>query len=89
MWNCGTFIKWHVVFADGYLCAFDWVEVFSGNDTSAPSQGKFCGYTAPQPMSNLGSIHVQFVTDYMITDKGWVINYETSGMFNFLTLYIS
>lgn len=34
--------------ADGYLCAYDWVEVFEGNDSSARSLGKFCGLTAPQ-----------------------------------------
>ena len=35
-------------FVDGYLCAFDWVEVFGGSNSSAPSLGRFCGLTAPQ-----------------------------------------
>ncbi len=66
---------------DGYMCAYDWVEVFAGNDSTAQSKGKFCGYTAPQAMHSLGALHIEFVTDYMITDKGWVVTYETSGKY--------
>ena len=57
--------------SDGYLCSYDYIQINGGR--------KFCGYTAPQPISSLGQLELSFVSDYMITDKGWAATYETSG----------
>ena len=62
-----------------WRCAYDYIEVFGGNGTSAPSVGKFCGYSPPQPMSSLGVLTFVFHTDYVITDKGWVADYQATG----------
>ncbi len=69
----------HVV-TGSTTCQYDYLQGFEGNDTTGNTvSGRTCGNTIPQPMSSLGMMHIQFVTDNIITDKGWIAKYETSG----------
>ena len=36
-----------------------------------------------QAMSSLGSMYLEFHTDYTITDKGWVAEYVTSRKYTY------
>ncbi|KAK3105916.1 hypothetical protein FSP39_008473 [Pinctada imbricata] len=62
----------------GANCPYDYVQAFPGNDSSGRSLGKFCGTTVPQPVSSLGSMFVQFVTDSSIQNKGFRALYSVS-----------
>ena len=61
-------------------CKFDYVAVYSGfNESDARIMGKFCGKTAPQPMSALGNMIVRFKTDATVGGVGFLANYRASG----------
>ncbi|XP_048237900.1 cubilin-like isoform X1 [Haliotis rufescens] len=66
-------------------CRYDSVTVYSGNDTSGNRLGRFCGTTAPQTITALGGMYLQFVTDGSIVYEGFKVNYvaeECGGIFN-------
>ncbi|MEX0812051.1 MAG: CUB domain-containing protein [Chitinophagales bacterium] len=55
----------------------DYVEVYDGATTSAPSIGYFSGSSIPPSVtSSGGSMLVRFTTDASITESGWSANYS-------------
>ncbi|XP_053384013.1 cubilin-like isoform X1 [Mercenaria mercenaria] len=65
-------------------CVYDWVAVYAGNNSNSLLLGKYCGTTAPQPISSLGQIHIQFWTDYSVVRSGYRAYYtikECGGVF--------
>lgn len=60
-------------------CVFDYVEVRDGSSASAPLIGKFCGNTAPAPVTtSSNAMYVRFSTDYSITHQGFKMTYSTA-----------
>ena len=58
-------------------CNYDWVEVFDGKDSSSKSLGKFCSNTKPPSLqSSSNMVMIQMVTDYSVTKRGFVLDYE-------------
>ncbi|XP_053373742.1 deleted in malignant brain tumors 1 protein-like isoform X2 [Mercenaria mercenaria] len=65
-------------------CEKDWVAVYAGNNSNSLLLGKYCGDTAPLPISSLGQMHIEFWTDYSIVHIGFRANYtviECGGVF--------
>ena len=61
-------------------CGFDYVEVRDGSTASAPLIGRFCGTTAPNPVTTtLNAMYVRFSSDYSVTHPGFKMTY-TPGM---------
>ena len=61
-------------------CDYDYVEVFDGPDSSSTSLGRYCGHSLPpsvKPSSN--EIIIRKVSDFSITDDGFMFNYEQFG----------
>jgi len=57
-------------------CQFDWLELFDGDGTNAPSLGKFCG-SRFNPISSTGRIlTLQFVTDDDTQLSGFALFYN-------------
>ncbi|XP_061178089.1 cubilin-like [Saccostrea echinata] len=69
----------------GVGCRFDYVQVYAGNDTSGRSLGKFCGTDLPDPVSSLGSMFIQFVTDSSVAFSGFRAQYRTSDCGGYYT----
>ncbi|XP_053408750.1 cubilin-like isoform X2 [Mercenaria mercenaria] len=68
----------------GRNCGYDWVAVYAGNNSNSRLLGKYCGTTAPQPVSSLGQMHIQFWTDGSVVRTGYRAHYmvnECGGVF--------
>ncbi|CAG9818509.1 unnamed protein product [Phaedon cochleariae] len=58
-------------------CGYDFVEVFSGLDSSGPSLGKYCGSKEPfDIVSSQGEVLIRFSTDDTVVSKGFSLLYE-------------
>ncbi|KAJ3621320.1 hypothetical protein MTP99_003471 [Tenebrio molitor] len=58
-------------------CGYDYVEIFSGMDSSGPSFGKFCGSSNPiDILSPYDALLVRFRSDDTFVSKGFSIVYE-------------
>ncbi|KRT83831.1 EGF-like domain containing protein, partial [Oryctes borbonicus] len=58
-------------------CEYDYVEVFSGFDSSGASYGRFCGYAKPANIISLKeALLIRFRTDDTMVYKGFSIAYE-------------
>ncbi|BES88254.1 CUB domain [Nesidiocoris tenuis] len=77
----------HLVFLtfeveDEQDCAYDYVEVFSGMDSSGPSYGKYCGNTSPTDIVSVSeALLVRFQTDDTIVSKGFSASYIAMEQF--------
>nr|XP_020470999.1 cubilin [Monopterus albus] len=62
-------------------CRYDFVEVYDGQDTLAPSLGKFCGTVLPPNLrSSTNQLFIVFRTDASVNGIGWRATYrETLG----------
>ncbi|XP_076255661.1 tolloid-like protein 1 tolkin [Rhynchophorus ferrugineus] len=59
-------------------CGYDYVEIFSGLDSSGPSYGKFCGNKRPfDIISTHEALLVRFRSDDTIPRKGFSLVYES------------
>lgn len=57
-------------------CMYDYVEVFSGPDSSGPSYGKFCGSTNPTDILSVNeALVVRFRSDDTVVSKGFSASY--------------
>lgn len=64
-------------------CGYDFVEVFTGLDSSGVSFGKFCGKAKPQNIiSPQEALLIRFRTDDTMTAKGFTIAYEAREPFD-------
>ncbi|PVD35988.1 hypothetical protein C0Q70_02958 [Pomacea canaliculata] len=63
----------------GTSCPYDYVQVFAGNSSSSPLQGRFCGNVAPQPVNALHSMHIRFWTDSSVVASGFQATYRVSA----------
>ena len=69
---CQSNILWLIgFFTAGRNCRYDFVAVYAGNTSDSRGLGKFCGNTAPQPLSSLGQMYIQFWTDGSVVRKGF------------------
>ncbi|CAH2008151.1 unnamed protein product [Acanthoscelides obtectus] len=58
-------------------CGYDYVEIFSGLDSSAPTYGKYCGMKKPfDIISTHEALLVRFRTDETLVSKGFSLVYE-------------
>ncbi|KAJ3641013.1 hypothetical protein Zmor_027542 [Zophobas morio] len=58
-------------------CGYDYVEIFSGMDSSGPSYGRFCGSTKPFDIfSPFDALLVRFRSDDTFVSQGFSIVYE-------------
>ncbi|XP_072401831.1 protein tolkin-like [Diabrotica undecimpunctata] len=58
-------------------CGYDFVEIFSGMDSSGPSYGKYCGSRKPfDIISTHEALLVRFKTDDTLVSKGFSLVYE-------------
>ncbi|XP_053384014.1 deleted in malignant brain tumors 1 protein-like isoform X2 [Mercenaria mercenaria] len=65
-------------------CVYDRVAVYAGYNSNSLLLGKYCGTTAPQPISSLGQMHIQFWTDGSVVRTGYIAHYtvtECGGVF--------
>ncbi|XP_013388746.1 cubilin-like [Lingula anatina] len=60
----------------GTGCPYDYVAAYTGNGSDSNLLGKFCGRTAPAPVSSLGVMFIQFVTDSSIVARGYRATYS-------------
>ena len=70
-------VMFHFVVA-GSNCAYDYIAVYQGNSSSGSLLGKFCGTTAPQAVSSLGQMYIEFWTDASIVGGGFRAAYRVS-----------
>lgn len=63
----------------GFTCQYDWISIYGGNSSNWDVLGRFCGTTPPEPLVSQGSMHIEFVTDESVTDKGWKAVFRTQG----------
>ena len=60
-------------------CAFDYVEVFDGDNDQGESLGRFCGSVAPEQLrSTQRSLFIKFHSDHSISSIGFVARYRLS-----------
>ncbi|XP_064643493.1 cubilin-like [Lineus longissimus] len=60
-------------------CSFDYVEVFDGNTTAAPSLGRFCGKVAPASLRTTGNeMLVIFKSDHSVQLGGFTAAFKTT-----------
>ncbi len=55
-------------------CAYDWLKIYDGSNTSAPVMGTWCGSNSPglvTATNNLGTLTVSFHSDQGVTGSGW------------------
>ncbi|KAJ8980749.1 hypothetical protein NQ317_013754 [Molorchus minor] len=63
-------------------CAYDYVEIFNGMDSSGPSYGKFCGNKKPfDIISTHQALLIRFKSDGTIVTKGFSLVYEAIDPF--------
>jgi Zn-dependent metalloprotease/plastocyanin len=65
------------------VCDYDYLEIFDGASTSAPSLGRFCNTNLPGSItSSFGAITIRFFSDANLTEAGfemdWSCNYPTT-----------
>lgn len=71
--------------SSGTICDYDYLEIFDGNSTNAPSLGKFCNNNLPPNTitSSGGAITLQFYSDQALTrdgfNIGWQCTYPTAA----------
>ena len=65
-------------FVGGNNCGYDFLAVYAGNSSEGRLLGKFCGTTAPQPVSSLGQMYIQFWTDASVLGGGFRAAYRVS-----------
>lgn len=73
-----TFSEFEVEFDDD--CSWDYMEIYDGENTSAPLIGKYCGTNSPgtiEATSESGCIYVKFFADALSNKKGWVANVKS------------
>ena len=64
----------------GSHCPFDYVEVSDSNYPSSSAQIKRCGYQRHWCVwSTSNVLHVRFVTDFYVSDSGFMARYATYG----------
>ncbi|KAK8777776.1 hypothetical protein V5799_020882, partial [Amblyomma americanum] len=60
------------------LCSFDYVEVFDGPTEESPSLGRFCGDSHKRTLrSTSSSVLIHFKSDDLLSNRGFVLEYET------------
>ena len=78
-------------------CRNDYIEVYDGNDDSAPLIGRFCGNEIPKSVTSTGNyISIVMVTNNEKTGRGFIALYKQvdkttvgpTGMFSSLSIYI-
>lgn len=53
-------------------CLYDYLDVFDGNNTSAPKIGRYCGTHAPDVIKSSGNaMYINFVTDSSESGEGF------------------
>ncbi|XP_022906933.2 protein tolkin-like [Onthophagus taurus] len=58
-------------------CNYDYIEIFSGLDSSGSSYGRFCGKTRPSDIISVNeALLIRFKTDDSLSFKGFSIAYE-------------
>merc|ERR1712179_54446 len=57
-------------------CSFDYLELFDGNSTSAPTMGTFCGSTFLTTSSSQRFLTLNFITDDSTQQRGFQIFYN-------------
>lgn len=61
-------------------CAFDYVQIFDGASEDSPSFGKFCGDSQKRILrSTSNSVLVHFKTDDLLSNRGFLLQYETNS----------
>ena len=61
-------------------CAYDRVEVYDGDDASAPLIGRFCGSTRPRPdtvVAQGSRLYMTFSSDASVQRKGFNVLHST------------
>uniref|UniRef100_A0A665V841 Cubilin n=1 Tax=Echeneis naucrates TaxID=173247 RepID=A0A665V841_ECHNA len=60
-------------------CSHDAVEILDGDNTQAPSIGRYCGTEVPHPVTSFSnSLVVNFVSDHSVAKKGFRATYSAS-----------
>ncbi|MCR5013416.1 MAG: carboxypeptidase regulatory-like domain-containing protein [Bacteroidales bacterium] len=62
---------------------YDFLEIFNGNSTSAPSFGDFSGSDSPGTVTannETGALTFKFSSDYSVTHTGWTATVTCSGV---------
>ena len=80
--NCGRSAQAFTDFElEAHLdCAYDRVEVFDGDDATAPLIGRFCGSTRPLPdtvVAQGSRLYMTFSTDASVQRKGFNVIHST------------
>ena len=71
-------VKLLITISAGNNCGYDYIAVYQGNSSNGRLLGKFCGNTAPQPLSAIGQMFIQFYTDGSVNADGWRASYRVS-----------
>lgn len=57
-------------------CAYDHLEVYDGQDTRAPSLGRFCSTKKPNPLlSSSNKMFLRFFSDSSVQKRGFEVSY--------------
>uniref|UniRef100_A0A8C4D9G2 Cubilin n=1 Tax=Dicentrarchus labrax TaxID=13489 RepID=A0A8C4D9G2_DICLA len=60
-------------------CSHDAVEILDGDNSQAPSIGRYCGFEVPQPVTSFSnSLVVSFISDQSVSRKGFRATYSAS-----------
>lgn len=58
-------------------CAYDHLEIYDGQDTHAPSLGRFCGTKKPSPVISSGNkMYLRFFSDNSVQKRGFEVSYR-------------
>lgn len=61
-------------------CAYDHLEIYDGQDTRAPSLGRFCGTKKPSPViSSFNKMFLRFFSDSSVQKRGFEASYRAGG----------
>ena len=57
-------------------CVYDGVKVYQGRSPTGTPLAKVCGHTIPGPFSTFGPMLVNFYSDSVINDNGFMAEYR-------------
>lgn len=63
-------------------CEWDWLNIYDGENTSAPLIGTYCGTNSPGELiasSESGALTFEFHSDYSVTQSGWMAEISCDG----------
>ena len=66
-----------------YFFSYDSLTIYDGDSSTSPMMGKYCGNSIPPShVSSSNEILINFLSDYIVTEAGFLMEYNPTGKQN-------